>query len=59
MIDMEVVVEKNNINNYLETDDEVRLILERQREAREGKVKSLEDSIRYFIEKRQAWKSIV
>ena len=56
---MDTVVNKNITNVDMETEEEVNLILERQKEAREGKVMSLDDSIKDFVVKRNAWKSIL
>lgn len=47
------------VNKKQETDEEVRLILERQKEARDAKTMSLDDSIKDFVTKRNAWKSIL
>ena len=56
---MEAIIEKNVRINNIENEEEVNLILERQKEAREGKVMSLDDSIKDFLIKRNAWKSIL
>lgn len=56
---MEVILDKNESRKNMETEAEVNLILERQKEAREGKVMSLDDSVKGFVNKRNAWKSIL
>ena len=56
---MDTILNKNITNADIETEEEVNLILERQKEAREGKVMSLDDSIKDFVVKRNAWKSIL
>lgn len=56
---METVLEKNKSIKNTENEAEVNLILERQKEVREGKVMSLDDSIKDFVNKRNAWKSIL
>lgn len=58
-MNLNTILEKNKIDNITESDKEVALILERQKEAREGKIKSLDDSIKDFVVKRNAWKSIL
>ena len=54
---MDTILNKNITKVDIETEEEVNLILERQKEAREGKVMSVDDSIKDFIVKRNAWKS--
>ena len=56
---MDTILNKNITNADIETEEEGNLILERQKEAREGKVMSLDDSIKDFVVKRNAWKSIL
>ena len=51
---MDSVLNKNITEVDIETDEEVNLILERQKEAREGKVMLIDDSIKDFIVKRNA-----
>lgn len=46
------------MNNDIETQEEVDLILERLNEAKNGKVKSIDDSIRDFINERELWKTL-
>lgn len=54
---MDTILNKNITKVDIETEEEVNLILERQKEAREGKVMSVDDSIKDFIVKRNAWEN--
>lgn len=56
---MDTILNNNITKVDIETEEEVNLILERQKEAREGMVMSVDDSIKDFIVKRNAWKSIL
>ena len=42
----------------IETQDEVDLILDRLKEVKNGKVKSIDDSIKKFINERELWKTL-
>ena len=46
-------------SNNLETQEEVDLILERLEEVKNGKVKSLDDAIKDFVNERELWKTLV
>lgn len=56
---MAATLDKKIQVNDVETAEEVQIILDRQKEAKSGKVMSLDDSIKDFVIKRNAWKSIV
>ena len=47
---MDIVLEKD-----IETKEEVKLILERLEETKNGKVKTIDDSIKDFISEREVW----
>lgn len=42
----------------IETQEEVNLILERLEEVKNGKVKTIDDSAKDFINKREVWKTL-
>ena len=46
-------------NKDIETQEEVNLILDRLEEAKNGKVKTIEDSVKDFINEREVWKTLV
>ena len=50
---MDKVLEKD-----IETKEEVKLILERLKEVKNGKVKTIDDSIKDFINEREVWKTL-
>lgn len=54
---MESILKENNID--IENEKETNLILERYDEAKNGKTKTIDESIKDFVNKREAWKSIV
>ncbi len=50
---MDKVLEKD-----IETKEEVKLILERLEEVKNGKVKTIDDSVKDFINEREVWKTL-
>ena len=42
----------------IETYEEVKLILERLEEVKNGKVKTMDDSVKDFINEREVWKTL-
>ena len=50
---MDKVLEKD-----IETKEEVKLILERLEETKNGKVKTIDDSVKDFINEREVWKTL-
>ena len=50
---MDKVLEKG-----IETKEEVKLILERLKEVKNGKVKTIDDSVKDFINEREVWKTL-
>ncbi len=42
----------------IETKEEVKLILERLEEAKKEKVKTIDDSVKDFINEREVWKTL-
>ena len=42
----------------VETQEEVNLILERLEEVKNGKVKTIDDSVKDFINEREVWKTL-
>lgn len=54
---METIVNKDI--ELIEDEKEVNLILERYQEAKDGKTKSIDESIKDFMNRRELWKNLV
>ena len=49
----------NVLEKDIETQVEVNLILERLEEAKNGKVKTIDDVVKDFVNEREVWKTLV